>query len=59
MGWLMMLKVVLILVIEMLVDIFSSLDYYRDSGRELFQISFRYFGILFGGLIFCPYEFKF
>nr|AUF70005.1 ATP synthase F0 subunit 6 [Lampsilis powellii] len=43
----------------MLVDIFSSLDYYSDSGMEIFQASCSYLSILIGSLVFCPYELKF
>nr|YP_003354976.1 ATP synthase F0 subunit 6 [Venustaconcha ellipsiformis]ACQ91030.1 ATP synthase F0 subunit 6 [Venustaconcha ellipsiformis] len=44
----------------MLVDIFSSLDYYSNSGSEVFQMGCSYFGIFAGGLVFwSPYQFKF
>nr|UUJ37703.1 ATP synthase subunit 6 [Potamilus streckersoni] len=43
----------------MLVDIFSSLDYYTDNGSKFFELSCSYFGIMVGSLVFYLYKSKF
>nr|ACQ91017.1 ATP synthase F0 subunit 6 [Quadrula quadrula] len=42
-----------------MVDIFSSLDYYSDSGIDYFVVSCSYLGFMFGGLAFYQYKVKF